>query len=70
MMKPFELLVEAVIRQAAKDYRRVRGYKNSYESLVRTLLTQDKDIAVALFFTIADKTILLLIILYRLWFFP
>ena len=27
-------------------------YKNSYESLVRTLLTQDKDIAVALFFTI------------------
>lgn len=31
MMKPFELLVEAVIRQAAKDYRRVRGYKNSCE---------------------------------------
>ena len=27
-------------------------YKNSYESLVRTLLMQDKDIAVALFFTI------------------
>jgi len=30
-------------------------YKNAYESLVRTLLTQDKDIAVVLLFTIVEN---------------
>lgn len=30
-------------------------YKNAYESLVRTLLTQDKDIAVVLLFTIVES---------------
>lgn len=30
-------------------------YKNAYESLVRTLLTQDKDIAVVLLFTVLDS---------------
>lgn len=30
-------------------------YKNSYESLVRTLLTQDKDIAVVLLFTVIES---------------
>ena len=30
-------------------------YKNAYESLVRTLLTQDKDIAVVLLFTVHDS---------------
>ena len=31
------------------------NYKNAYESLVRTLLTQDKDIAVVLLFTIVEN---------------
>ncbi len=31
------------------------NYKNAYESLVRTLLTQDKDIAVVLLFTIIES---------------
>ncbi len=31
------------------------SYKNAYESLVRTLLTQDKDIAVVLLFTIIES---------------
>lgn len=30
-------------------------YKNAYESLVRTLLTQEKDIAVVLLFTVLDR---------------
>ena len=32
-----------------------QDYKNAYESLVRTLLTQDKDIAVVLLFTVLDN---------------
>ena len=47
---PDIVFVEFAVNDGMEDI-----YKNAYESLVRTLLTQDKDVAVVLLFTIVEN---------------
>lgn len=47
---PDIVFVEFAVNDGQED-----DYKNAYESLVRTLLTQEKDIAVVLLFTVLDS---------------